>query len=105
MWPNWGTYNMADVIGLTREELRKAPCRGCWWQEGGRCYSKQLGFNDSMKNPDNPIFAQGILITPAHLAWCNDAADMGWFAPVGKRAMLEQFIPAEILVITSEGTV
>ncbi len=77
---------------LTREELIRTPCWKCWWKEGGRCYSKVLGFDEKIhKDPVNPIFLQGIEITPAHIAYCNDATAMGWEPRSDKRKMLEKF--------------
>lgn len=27
---------------LSRDELRKVKCWGCWWQEGARCYNERI---------------------------------------------------------------
>lgn len=69
-------------------------CRNCWWREGERCYNEKLV---ELKTIGGKFGRFGPLIDDELLACCNEADGYK-----GKRAVLEQVIPGNKLVITSE---
>lgn len=68
------------------EAMKKAgvTCRSCWWQEGGRCYAEPC-----VRMEDN----SGRSIKMADSV-CEQHTN--------KRSVLSQFLPSEMLTISSE---
>lgn len=53
---------------MTRNELRKLKCRGCWWQEGSRCYNHRIAV--IIRN-DEEYLQEGEEITEELLVKCE----------------------------------
>jgi hypothetical protein len=62
-------------------------CKGCWWQEGGRCYEGK-----PEREPCPSGFGTRSLVL----------AEKRCDKFTGKRTVLEKFFPADKLVIASE---
>lgn len=61
-------------------------CKTCWWQEGGKCYNKEVGLPEG----------KDIIDYPSPLPECSSNY-------LNKRKALSEIIPNEFLVICSEG--
>ena len=68
-------------------------CNGCWWRGGERCYNEKIA-TITIKGG----FREGHLIDQGLQDEC-----LAFHGYKGKRAVYEQVIPSEMLVIMSEG--
>ena len=74
---------------MTRNELLKTRCWSCWWREGFKCYSEDLG---EIKEEDG--LRIGHLISQELIERCENYYN--------KRKALSSVIPNDKLIIVSE---
>jgi len=78
---------------MKRKELMRTRCWACWWQEGSRCYRKDLATVIKV----DAITLQGEEITQGLIDRCGPLEGFD-----SKRMVLERVIPKDMLVIVSE---
>ena len=78
---------------LSKNELRKLKCWGCWWQEGARCYNERIA--EVVRNEEEHT-QLGQEITLEFLETCEKKDR------ISKREVLGQYFDKDTLTILSE---